>query len=344
MTHSSLRLGRALVALLLSSFCAACGSSGSAPSPSGSTVSGTPSSAARRAPSSSAAASTAPRASAAPSASASATAGTGTLPPELAALAPGSKVEAGPFAWPDGGSSAIVAAGDASKLVWKTAAASGEVPLPGRATSGLLKDVVKGDVRELVVFAAPRTTAPGPYEDPVSTWILGVNPKAKPEEQKPARMWRLELKVLGAKDEASLDAELGALGSLGPTTAPERVIARLEDATPAEFKALVGKGGVKRCDRQGEKRVCKDIQESALDAKQVHELVADAGLIAAYEPDPSGTPVEELQQPGCAPDEKDPKRTICTATVLGPGGGRWVFKRVDGALRLVEIGRWAEDT
>lgn len=319
-------------ALLFSLSVAACTSADGKPPPSA--PPSAPTSATPAPPSGSASAAAAPKPSASPSSAKA------VLPPELDALAPGAKLQAGPFAWPPGGSSAVVANDTESKLIWKTASAKGEVRLPRAAANGVVKDVHEGGAPELVLFAAPGGPALEWFEDPTMTWIVGVDSKAK----KPLRMWRLELEVLGATDEPSLDKELAVTG-LGPTTAPlPRQVVRLAKATPAEFQELVGKQGVKSCHRQAEKRTCTPVAQESLDAKKVKELVDKAGVTGDYETDPDGEPFGNLQPPHCQVDEKDPKRVDCTASLGGPAGGQWVFEKTDTGYRLAEIASWAEDS
>lgn len=263
------------------------------------------------------------------------------LPPDLAALAKGAPLQSGPFAWPSGGSSAVVGAPGEAKLIWKSGAEQGEAALPRDAQAGIVKDVDKAGEPELVIFAKAPTTALAWFDDATMAWIFGTGPT-----HKPARMWLLELKVMGATDEASLTRELGTLGTLGPTkdVSPVKVIARLGDATPAELQALVGKQGLSLCTRQGQKNSCKKVAQKAIDAKRAAQIVHQAGVVATYAPDPEGDTAEALQPPACEPDEKKPDLITCGASVGGPAGGTWVFTKSADGLRLVEVGSWAEDS
>ena len=267
------------------------------------------------------------------------------LPPELAPHAGPGAVQAGPFPWPKGGTSAIVddATEGLARVIWHSAAGSGEDPLPRSAATVRVMDVTKDGEAELVIFAKPTATKPESFEDPTMTWIVGVDPKSK----KPQRMWRLENQVLGATDDASLTRELQTIGrfDLAAGSSPIRIIARLPDATPAELQALVGKAGLKLCHRQAEKKKCKTITQKAIDAKLAKKIVESGGVIGAYEPDPSATESPEvLQPPSCAPDEKNPQWVTCSASIGGPAGGQWVFEKTSGGLRLAEVWSWAEDS
>jgi hypothetical protein len=265
------------------------------------------------------------------------------VPADLAALEPKAKLQAGPFAWPAGGTSAVVSTDtDQVKLLWKVGAQTGSSYLPREVTRGVLHDVTKDGQPELVLFAKPLPKPPEWFEDQTSAWIVGLGP-----DKKPARMWRLELEVLGATDEASLDREGATLVSFGATaTTPlVRTIARLPLATPAELQALVGPQGVKLCERQAEKRKCTSATQKSIDAKRAKQIVDRAGLIGEFAPgDDADPPVEVLQPPACEVDEKNPKRVICTATIGGPAGGSWIFEKTQTGMRLAEVWAWAEDS
>src|SRR5437879_2908940 len=75
------------------------------------------------------------------------------LPADLAALAPGGKLLAGPFNWPKGGKSALVQTDDIpSAVVWKSPAGSGTAVLPRVGGRVIQRDLNKDGVPELVVF------------------------------------------------------------------------------------------------------------------------------------------------------------------------------------------------
>jgi hypothetical protein len=172
-------------------------------------------------------------------------------------------------------------------------------------------------------------------------WLVGIEPTSK----KPARMWLLEAKLMGAKDEASLDREIATIGTFDKLNdaSPIRLIARLSDAKPAELQSLVGSKGLKLCKRQGEKKTCASIAQKSIDAKKAKQIVDRAGVIASYARDDSDLD-EGLQVPSCSAEEKNPKRIDCVASIRGPAGGAWIFERTDAGLRLVEVWSWAEDS
>jgi hypothetical protein len=261
-----------------------------------------------------------------------------TLPAELAEIVPKSTLQLGPFAWPKGGTSAIVTTNDSdrSTLVWKIGGASGQINMPRGSARTVLRDLTKDGEPELVVFSKPPATPLEWFDDQTMTWIVGVAPN-----KQPARMWRLEAQVLGATDDASLDRELAAT-SLGASTdsSPVKLIARLPLATPAELQALVGTSGLKLCHR-GKKRKCSPLAQKKIDVKAAAKIVALGGEIATYGLDDQEA--ESLQVPACEVDEKSPTRLNCIASVGGPAGGEWVFDKTASGLRLAEVGSWAEE-
>ena len=258
-----------------------------------------------------------------------------TLPPELVKLAGKDKLVAGPFAWPPGGTSAVVLGEDA-RLIWHDASGEGDDRLPRHATRAEVKDVDKDGAAELVVVADGAPTSP---TDPYGVWVYGMNPKTK----KATRMPVIELRALGATDAASVEREL-ALPGLGPLTAPPaRLIARLPLATPDELKALVGPTGVKTCTRLAEKKNCTPVAQKQIDAAKVRVIAKIGGTISPWEID-GLDPSDALEAPSCSDDEKNPKLVRCGASVGGPAGGEWVFEKTgNGAgLRLAEVWSWAE--
>jgi hypothetical protein len=254
------------------------------------------------------------------------------LSPELAKLAGGAPLVAGPFAWPKGGSSALVG-GSPPKLVWHDANGEGSRELPRRGTKAFEKDVDKDGTTELVVVAdgAPSDS------DPSSLFVFGVAPTTK----KPTRMPLVELQTLGANDEASLDREL-AVKTLGALTAPPlRLIARLPLATPDELKALVGAAGVKSCTRMGAKKNCTPVATAKIDAAKVAALVKLGGTLEPFDPE-DGDITQNLQGLSCAADDKNPKLVTCTASIGGPAGGQWTFEKTATGVRLAEVWSWGE--
>lgn len=218
------------------------------------------------------------------------------------------------------------------RFVWHDAGGEGDFALPTAIRRTFMKDVDHDGHDELVLVASPPTegTAYGLY-------VIGVEPKAK----RPARMTTIELRVLGANDEASLEREL-ALATLGPPVGPpERLIARLPLATPDELRALVGPAGLKTCNRLAEKIRCTTIAQKQIDGAKVRVIVGHTLPLNAFEP--AGVePRETLDAPSCTPSEKDPKLLGCDASVGGPEGGQWYFEKTASSLRLAEVWQWAE--
>ncbi len=273
-------------------------------------------------------------ASTAPIASASA-APRPSLPPELVKLAGKDALVAGPFSWPTGGTSAVVA-GESVRLIWHGAASEGDDELPRRATRAEVKDVDGDGADELVIVPEG---APTGATDPYAVWVYGVNPKTKNATRKPV----VELRALGATDAASVVRELATPG-LGPLAVPPaRLVARLPLATAAELAALVGPAGVKTCTRLAEKKNCTLVAQKQIDAAKVRAIVKLGGTIAAWQID-GLTPSDELEAPHCSDDEKNPKLVRCYASVGGPAGGEWIFEKTGngGGLRLAEVWSWAE--
>lgn len=222
-------------------------------------------------------------------------------------------------------------------FVWKNDVAEDRdmMPTDRSPTSAIAKDVDGDGVAELVVFLAPIVRPFEPFEDKSTTWIFGV----RPADGHVARMSALEYQTTGATDERTFDAELAALGRLGPTTnvPVERVVTRLAWATPDEIRALVPAKGVQLCHRQAMKRSCSTVARAAIDAATAKKLVEKPGVFSKYVSDD----MKDLQRPAC---EEKAKRITCSSSVGGPEGGQWVFERRGADLELVEIGSWAEDT
>jgi len=258
---------------------------------------------------------------------------------DLARLAPGGTLSHGPFDWPPGGASAVVDVGGHSTLVWKSDAGSGAIDMPHEVAQAVVRDVTGDATRELVLFSKAPQKASEWYEDETLTWIVGIAPT-----RKPARMLLLEGEVIGAANEASLDRELGALSSLGPTegTPLRKVVVRLARATPAELRALVGPAGLEICTRQGTRRSCSHVAPNAIDVKRVAQVAALGGTFAKFAPD-DGSEVD-LSPPTCQPVEERPARIRCGANVRGPEGGEWIFERTAHGVRLAEVWHWREDS
>jgi hypothetical protein len=246
------------------------------------------------------------------------------------------RVLLGPFVWPPKGTSVFVGQLSLS-FVWKTDVAEDRdgMPTDRTPTRAITKDVDGDGAPELVVFIAPIARPLDFFEDKSTLWIFGV----RPTDGHVARMGALEYQVIGATDERTLDAELAALGKLGPTAnvPVERVVTRLPWATPDELRALVPAKGVQLCHRQAMKRSCTTIAKAAIDAKTAKKIVEKPGAFGKY----MGDDLNALQHPAC---EEKAKRITCGASVGGPEGGQWIFERRGNDLELVEIGSWAEDT
>jgi hypothetical protein len=240
----------------------------------------------------------------------------------------------GPFVWPPGGTSLFVGQLSAA-FVWKSTAAEGHdsMPTDRTPTRAMTKDVDGDGVEELVVFLAPIARPLEYFEDRSTVWIFGVRPDGHV-----ARSSALEYQVMGATDERSLDTELASLGKLGPTknVPVERIVARLQWATPDDLRALVPTKGVQVCHRQATKRSCTTFSRAAIDAKSAKRIVDKPGAFAKYETDDT----TGLQRPSC----EETKKILCMSSVGGPEGGQWIFERHGADLELVEIGSWAEDS
>lgn len=267
---------------------------------------------------------------------------TSKLAPELAALRPNAALQAGPFEWPKGGTSAIVGDDTETALVWKSAAGADALTLPRGAARVIVRDIDGDGAPELVIFAKPPTKQLEWFEDPSQTWIVTVGPKA----HKPVRMWLTEYRVLGANDEASLDRELAAAKTFGATkdTPLVKLIVKLPVATTDELKALVGPKGLKLCHRQGAKRTCKPVAQKAIDAKRAAEIAGYGGAFGAFASSDEDDSATLLQQPACNDQDKPAKVMRCGASVGGPLGGEWVFEKTASGWRLSEVGQWAEDS
>jgi hypothetical protein len=250
------------------------------------------------------------------------------------------RVLLGPFTWPPKGTSAFV--GQLSiAFVWKGDGTEDRDTLPTDRTPSrvITKDVDGDGVPELIAFVAPIARPLESFEDRSTVWIFGV----RPADRRVCRMPALEYQVLGANDERSLDAELAALGKLGPTKGVpvERIVTRLPWAAPDELRALVPSQGVRSCHRQAMRRSCNTIARAAIDAKSAKRILDKPGSFAKYATyEPVG-----LQRPGC--EEKTTKNVTtitCSSTNNEPSGGQWIFERHGSDLELVEIGSWAEDS
>ena len=269
------------------------------------------------------------------------------LPPELAKLAKGGKLQAGPFSWPVNGTSAVVTdptiTGQA-RLVWHGPGGDGELHLPLEAAGGVVKDLTKDGTPELAIFAKPPQPTPDRVLDRAMVWLIGVDPTSN----KPARMWLLESQVLGATDDASLGRELDTVSTFvaGKGVSPVKMIARLPDASPAELKELVGKQGVILCARAAMLKTCTTIAQSAIDAKTAKKIVAAGGVIGTFEPtpDPNGDLPKMLQPPECWPDAENPDRLDCVAKAGAQVRSEWIFERTERGLRLAEVWTWGDDS
>lgn len=243
----------------------------------------------------------------------------------------------GPFAWPPKGTSLF--AGQLSvAFVWKSEAAEQSEMMPTDHTPvrAIIEDVDGDGTTELVTFLAPRRESPADYEDHATVWIFGE----RANDHRVSRMRALEYQIIGATDEKSLHTELAARNALGPTAGVpiERIIARLELATPDELRALLPAAGVRVCHRQARRRSCTTTSRAAITARKILETT---GGFAQYEADG----FVGLQVPACDTKSSGGTTTItCLASIGGPSGAQWVFERKGTTLELVEIGTWAEDS
>lgn len=233
----------------------------------------------------------------------------------------GKKVLVGPFDWPDGSRSAIVEEERGPNpetglkrapaiLFWTAGAAPREWRIghsPARVVGWATRDLNGDGKKELVLFLDDKQPTPE------TVWILGDGGSD-----------RLELALQGVHDEASLDAEIGMLGKLGPLEkiSAERLLVRLGWATRDELRALLDPAGVSFCQSGGdEKKKCRRVgaRGPALQ-KRVQEQIA------------YGATLEESLQ--CA---EDGERTLCTQGGRGPFGLRWTFRGRGADRKLVEI-------
>ncbi len=246
-------------------------------------------------------------------------------------------VQAGPFAWPPGGTSSLVlmhvtATETVSQVEWKLGADEGRIDLFRDAAGAVLRDVTHDGRPELVIFAKPPAVPPG-SSDQSTVWIVGVGP-----DKRPARMLLLETQVIGATDEASLQREL-SVATLGSTAhaSPVKVIGRLSLATPAEMRALVGPKGLQLCKRDGDSHTCTTIAQKAIDKAAVAAIVKRGGVSRKFQP------VDDIVTvPSCSHGDDAPTRWHCSATDGGNSGGEWKLDATGGKLVLVEVSRWEE--
>ncbi len=216
-------------------------------------------------------------ASAAPSASARPVSSAANGPPtDLVSAGAGAPPLVGPLAFPPHGTSIVFP----TKLAYEEkAGAPVVVDLPFSAQGAALRDVNGDGSPELVVFKK-REASPAPTDDPTTVWVFGKDPTGNVEI-----MTRLDSVLIGVTDEASLDDALAKQKTLGPvdSTVLPRVIVRLENATPAEMRGLIGKAGLRVCDRLAEKKTCKPVAvHDKIDAKMVERIAHAGGKFAEF--------------------------------------------------------------
>jgi hypothetical protein len=257
-----------------------------------------------------------------------------TLPLDLAALVPGARLRLGPFAWPRGGTSAVVEFGDNRfELVWHAGAAEGHLRFERVPLGATFRDVTGDGVPELVFFSAPHDE-----RRPAAATTLIYRARSSGEVE---RMEGLEIAIAGVRDEASLDPELASLGRLGPTSGVplERILVRLGWATSEELRALLHPNGIEICEEtsEPEARRCTRRAKAAIDTA-TERLITSAkeALLDRFEE--GGMLLDLLGPPDCFPLGR---RVECGATsVRGPWGVRWLFEESPAGWKVVEVTKW----
>jgi hypothetical protein len=266
-------------------------------------------------------------------------------------------LQAGPFDWPERGSSALVfdqygdrEGSDRYQLLWAAPGeGGGEVdalggslqlltPLAARrvAARGVARDVDGDGEPELVVFTGP----PAQNQELPTTWIFKVLHDPARNNRGVVEMHRLEYQVLGATDEASLDRELATQGlGVRADSSPLRLLARMPQATAAEVQVLVGPAGVRLCRRKDSARKCTSVSQKAVDASQVAEMVALGGVIDAFAAGPELVPQAKGLMPPqpCEKAAGSPARLDCRLTDGETTRAEWIFEATPAGPRLAEV-------
>lgn len=268
---------------------------------------------------------------------------------------------AGPVPWGplEGRLVALVATSDTAWLV--TAPTPGGTPaenvgqvtqiaLSGEGTARAalgamtLRDLTGDGAPEVVVFV----TREQPVESYVAmqdfTRVFGISSMG-PWMARP--MTRIELQLLGVRDEAGLNAAAPTLGHYEAPTAgmsPGRLLARLPYANAAELRAVIAPAGLRLCNdtpvNGGPRRKrCTMFPRARLtDAFLTTRVHQALGSFEDFEGDDAAT---QLVAPSC---QRNGDTLRCTASVGGPAGNDWTFTGDGETLRLVELSAWAEDS
>lgn len=210
--------------------------------------------------------------------------------------------------------------------------------------AGLVARDVNGDHKtDLAVFVRAEETTEGyaPLQRFAQFYTLRTEP-----EPTLASMVRVELQLLGVRDDAGLVAALPTLDAYEPPAAgmsPARFLARLRYATPAQFRAAVAPTGLRLCtdfpDRTGNrhKRCATTPAARLTDAQITGSIRRSLGEFADIVTDNG----DALQMPSC---ERRGRELHCNANIGGPAGVDWSFVGEGETLRIIEISPWAESS
>jgi len=215
---------------------------------------------------------------------------------------------------------------------------------PRDVIAGLSARDVNGDHRpDLAVFLRSEYELDGYI--PFQHFALLFTVHGQPERNL-APLVRAEMRLLGVRDDVALAAALpGLITYEAPAEglSPIRFLARLGYATPAQFRAAVAPAGLRLCtdlpDRTGNRRRrCVTTPAARLtDSMITGRIRTDLGqFVEVLVDDPNG-----LQVPSC---QRHGTELRCGANIGGPAGSSWAFVGEGSALRIAELGPWAESS